>query len=171
MKTKIFLVAICTFCAITSAAQNYHFLSNEEINECKSPQAVAWNFVMSVINCDYQRMLDFVDPSFTKMIDDYYFNELGLKSYSEVFTEGRIQDICGMRPLLKEGYQIACSDEYYHKMNFTDVEESYKDIPTCSVRFVCVDVYGQFYSGNEHDADARVILVFKDNKWRVFSFK
>ena len=171
MRTKLFLIAICTSCAVTLSAQNYHFLSNSEIDECKTPQAVAWNFVMSVINYDYQRMLDYVDSSFIEMINDYYFKELGLKSYSEVFIEGRIRDICGMRPLLKEGYQIVCSDEYYHKMNFSDVEESYKDVPTCSVSFDCIDVRGQFYSDNEHDADARVILIFKDNKWRVFSFK
>ena len=169
---KITLGLFCLFLSLGIAAQEYHSLSSGEIAECKSPQAVAWNFVMSIVNEDYARMESLCEKAYVNEMREWMRAD-GIASYSQIYTEEVIHDICGMRPVLREGWQLVCDDEYYHDVARYDRDGSYNGLKGCSVSFDCMKD-GQIYSwsdNREHDTTARVILVNKDNKWQVIGFK
>lgn len=166
------LALFCLFLSLGIVAQSYHSLNSDEINECKTPQAIAWNFVMSVINQDYYQMESLCDRLFLKELHDW-MKEEGVSSYNQLFTEEKIHDIVGMRPVMREGWRLVCEDEYYHDLSGYDIDDDYKKLQACSVRFNCMkdnQIYS-WQSNTEHDTTARVILVYKGDKWHVIGFK
>lgn len=174
MKTKIF--ALCAFLLVTTSIfgqLNYHSLSQSEIDECKTPQSVAWNFVMSIIENDYNRMNELTSDSFKQIIQEM-MEQVGVKTFKEFFTEKNIHDICGMRPVLKKGYHLVCTDEYYHEIENNDKTDELYGIQVCDVHFDCSNKKGELYSESskrQHDTTARVILAFINEKWQVIGFK
>lgn len=148
-------------------------LSNKEIVECKTPESVAWNFVMSIVNENYSKMEELTSPHYLSELYSWSLDS-GL-SFSEMFTEENIHDISGMRPLL-----TAQPQKYFLAITWTQTTtleneysngKSYSNLEGYSVSFNCFDSNGNIYSGNDHDTSARVVLVYLDNVWRVAYFK
>lgn len=167
MKRVITFLLLCL--TMSLVAQNYKTLSLQEIRDCKSPEAVAWNFVVSVLLNQYDVMESLSSPDLVADLHSM-MSEYKSTNYTQIFTEQRMHDIVGIRPILHEGYHLVCSDPYYHSLDgYTDLD-GYTENQACSVRFDCVDNYGNHYAG-EHDADCRVILIHTDNKWVVRGFK
>ena len=169
---RIKLGILCLCLSLGIAAQNYHSLSSSEIEECKTPQAIAWNFVMSIINQDYYRMESLCDKLFLNDLQEW-MKQAGVTSYYQFFTEDKVHDIVGMRPVMREGWRLVCDDEYFHDLSDYSVDEYYKSLQACSIHFNCMK-NNQLYSwqsDRKHDTTARVILVYKDDKWQVIGFK
>lgn len=171
MKKAIILTAML-IASLNILAQS-RTLSNTEIVECKTPESVAWNFVMSIVNEDYSKMEKLTSPHFLSELYSWSWDS-GL-SFSEMFTEENLHDISGMRPLL-----TAQPQKYFLSITWTQTTtleytyssgKSYSNLKGYSVSFNCVDSYGNYYSGNDHDTSARVVLVYLDNAWRVAYFK
>lgn len=152
--------------------QAFYVLSDQEIKECKTPSAVAWNFVMSIVDQDYTRMESLTD---SLLISDFetMMKENNISSYKDFFTEEVINDISGMRPILREGWQLVCDDGWYVDFSDDDIDEYYKTLQGYTLHFDCMK-NGEMYSlqpVREHDATARVILVYNKGKWLVIGFK
>lgn len=170
MKKLVTLVLLSL--TLNLVAQEYNALSISEIRDNKTPKAVAWNFVMSIINQDYYQMESLSDALFINEINNW-MKEIGTTSYYQLFKEEIIHDIVGMRPVMRDGWRLVCSEEYYHDLSNYGVDESYMGLQACSVSFNCMKD-GQIYSwqsNTEHDTTARVILIYKENKWKVLGFK
>ena len=153
-------------------ARAFHVLDDKNIAECKSPQAVAWNFVMSVVNNDYDRMVSLADSSLVSGLDSMMKGEK-LTSYKELFTEEYIDDISGMRPILQEGWQLVCDNGEYIDFSDYAVEDYYKKLKGFTIHFDCMK-NGEMYSlqlVRKHDATVRVILVYIEDQWKVTGFK
>ncbi len=171
MKRFTFML-FCLFLSLGIVAQSYHSLNSDEIKECKTPQAIAWNFVMSIVNQDYYRMEPLCDRLFLKELHDW-MKEEGVSSYNQLFTEEKVHDIVGIRPVMREGWRLVCADEYYYDLSGYAIDDDYKSLQACSVSFNCMkdnQIYS-WQSNKEHDTTARVILVYKDEKWQVIGFK
>lgn len=119
------------------AAQDFRSLSMQEIKECKSPEAVAWNFVESVILNQYDVMESLSSP---EMLEELQadMRKSNLTHYAQLFTEQNVHDISGMRPALIEGYRLVCDAPYCDTITIDSNE-----IPICSVHFNCEDDNGK----------------------------
>ena len=168
---RIKLGMLCLWLSLSMSAQNYHTINSEEIEKCKTPQAIAWNFVMSIINQDYYRMESLCDKVFLNELQEE-MKQVGASSYYQFFTEDIVHDIVGMRPVMREGWRLVCTDEYFHDLSRYNIDDYYKSLQACSVSFNCMKD-NQIYSwqSDAHDTTARVILVYKDDKWQVVGFK
>jgi len=99
-------------------------LSGQEIVDCNTPAAVAYNFVESILCRDFERMLSLADPEFAKNII-YEINENNL-SYDLFFVKyfsaqgGEKLNILGWIPALARNYEVAIAyvqDLWYYKEN------------------------------------------------------
>ncbi len=115
---KIGLIILLIMCAKIMNAQ---ILSTDEISECKTVQAVAWNFVMSIVEEDYDLMEKLMAPDYKKDLKNSML-KAGNSSYKELFTPKYLHDIVGMRSLLKNGYQLTITQVYpmKHGINYSD---------------------------------------------------
>lgn len=150
--------------SIGLVAQDFRSLSMQEIRECKSPEAVSWNFVVSVLLNQYDVMESLSSPELIEELQTM-MRKSHFTHYSQLFTEQYFQDISGIRPVLIEGYRLVCDSPYYDTMKIGSDE-----VPICSVHFNCADTNGNMYVG-QHDATVRVILLNVNNKWVVRGFK
>lgn len=173
---KIGLIILLIMCAKIMNAQ---ILSTDEISECKTVQAVAWNFVMSIVEEDYGLMEKLMAPDYKKDLKNNML-KAGISSYKELFTPKYLHDIVGMRPLLKNGYQLTITQVYpmKHGVYYSDeIYIPYKGWDAISVCFDC-EPYEliesvDFQNENQEviDSTARIILVCIENKWLVVGFK
>lgn len=150
--------------SIGLVAQDFRALSMQEIKECKSPESVAWNFVVSVLLNQYDVMESLSSPELIEELQ-VKMSESKMTHYAQLFTEQYFHDISGIRPALIEGYRLVCDSPYCDTMKIGSDE-----VPICSVHFNCADDNGNIYSG-QHDTTVRVILLNINNKWIVRGFK
>jgi len=99
-------------------------LSNQEIVDCNTPAAVAYNFVESILCRDFERMLSLADSELAKNII-YEINENNL-SYDLFFMKyfsaqgGEKLNILGWIPALARNYEVAIAyvqDLWYYEQN------------------------------------------------------
>ena len=172
-KTFLFLsLILCSFCGYTQQTER---LSKSEIEANETPRAVAYNFAMSIINKDYQRMFELATPEYKDMVKEMLReNNATVEQYfsGEFFKS----DVVGMRYVMAMGgYEVAVADVHSIDLTplFQDEPNPFEGLPVICVDLVCVDAENHPYddSKGDYDADTNVILVKKDAVWRVFTFK
>jgi hypothetical protein len=175
---KIFLVIVAIMAvSFTNVckAQNIERLSTREIEECATPRSVAYNFVMSIINQDYERMKTLMTWQF--MLQEIDLKQEGL-SWAKLYSSSEyVHDIVEMRPVVQAGYSVVITNSYVLDTDnyFTVYGEKnpYSGLDAFSVSFNCADAQDNIYDGKygDYDTTARILLVKQDGKWKVFGFK
>lgn len=156
------------FCSAFANAQNFEKLSTKEINENKTPRAIAYNFIKTIIDEDYQTMLQYTSQS---LKDDIYSMMADENiSISQLFSNDQnyIHDIVDMRPFIKNGNgEWVIVGEGVFDCPF---EGPYKGLPLNYVDFECVNTK-QTALINQGDSNVEIYLMKADGKWKIFGFK
>lgn len=84
-------------------------LSVEEIAECKTPAAVAYNFVSAVLQKDFVKMKKYMDPTIAIAFTDdnikKEYGEYGINTLEDFFSVGK-HGILTWIPALYRGYEV-----------------------------------------------------------------
>lgn len=147
---KIFVLFI--FCLGIQTLSAQRILSSSEIDQCQTVEAVAWNFVTSIIEKDWDKMESLASSEFLGILQNAK-KKAGCTSYDEYFNRAYIHDIVEMRPLLSQGYKLIITG-----------------ISPISVYFDC-DGANSTYVNDKYDSDTRVIMVQINDNWKVGGFK
>lgn len=170
MKVLLILISLILGTPFNSFCQNDSFtrLNSSEIIECKTYNAVAYNFVYSVIFRDYKAAKKLVSGT---AYNDFWGGDAG---FVNLLESEEIHDIIDMRKIITLGYLpvITYSGDWLDlSMYFDDNEPNpYKGMPAVNVRFDCVNAIGEFYN-DEYDSTVRVMMIYENGEWKVFSFK
>jgi len=84
-------------------------LSEQEIDECKTPSAVAYHFVNAILQKDFVKMKKYMDPAvaitFTDDIIKKEFGEYGINTLEDFFSVGKLGMLTWI-PALSKGYEV-----------------------------------------------------------------
>ena len=168
MKKLQILIIFIVFGINISYAQRV--LSASEINECRTAESVAWNFITSIVEKRWTTMEQLMAPLYKKQFRQEMSNE-GIYDYNQVFSSDYIHDITEMRPLLARGYRLVITNVYtmVYGTQYSN-KIPYKGWNAMSVCFDC-DRGNSSYENTLYDSTARIILVQIDGNWRVADFK
>lgn len=165
---KSLLISFIIFLFSCSNAQQVKKLEDIEIKENKTPCAVAYNFITSIISENYGTTIE-------QITDEYFFNLMpaliieGLPP-SQVFSTPNIIDI---RNVMKHGYSVVITkNEPFDSNAYFEDDSNYKGLPAFKVTFACADANNKIYDGSNGDYDAvtTVMLVKKNEVWKVIGF-
>lgn len=168
MKKLQFLLICILFGINMSYAQRV--LPASEIEECRTAESVAWNFITSIVEKQWNKMEQLMAPLYKYQLRQD-MNSEGLYDYNQVFSSEYIHDITDMRPLLAMGYKLVITNVYtmvyssQYSNNFP-----YKGWNAVSVCFYC-DQGNNSYENTQYDPSTRIILVQIDGNWRVAGLK
>ena len=157
-------------------AQQIERLSKSEIEANETPQAVAYNFAMSIINKDYPKMFELATPEYKTIVQED-MKEFEAATVEQFFSDETFDaDIVGMRHVMeKGGYEVAVEDVYETDISlfFQDGANPFEGLPSICVKLLCVDADNNPYvrAKGDYDSNASVYLVKKDGVWRVLTFK
>jgi hypothetical protein len=166
-------------------------LSQQEILECVTPSSIAYNYVIAILNKDYNRAISYMDIQSAES-----WREAGVDAINGLFSTPGKLNIHGWRPALLNGYEVTIAyvqDEWYYEENgsmYYNFDQVVKDgmiyLPgettprvginqkkvyvTCSpsseignVGFQDITRYG--------DTNVKVLLQNFNGVWRVIGFK
>lgn len=166
-------------------------LSQQEILECVTPSSIAYNYVIAILNKDYNRAISYMDIQSSES-----WREAGVDAINELFSTPGKLNIHGWRPALLNGYEVTIAyvqDEWYYEENgslyhhfYQVVKDGMVYLPgettpriginqkkvyvTCSpsseignVGFQDITRYG--------DTNVKVLLQNFNGVWRVIGFK
>lgn len=166
---RVILVLTIFLCSSIGVAQKAERLSRNEINANETPRAVAYNFVISIIEEDYVTMTKLMTSEcLADLIEEMREDKL---TFSEYFSsDNDVHDIVEMRPVVRMGYQLVIDD--MGVLNSNDYSAN-RDVPMCYVSFDCVDANNKYYDGTygKYDTTVDVYLVKQNGIWKVFEFK
>lgn len=165
MRNIIFLLLVLP---LGLSAQTFRMLSDNEIEACETPQAVAWNFVESILGQDYARM-----ESLTDSLALYFLKtkmEKMNSSYEQLFVH-YLDGIVEVRNQMTKGWRLVCDEGSYHDLSNMSLDESYPSLQACSVTFDLMKKGKSFSQKRKCGAVARVTVIQKDGKWQVLNIK
>ncbi len=163
MKKSFLLIALIISCIGLGKAQNCWTLDTRTIEKCERVEAVAWNYVMSIVNENYGLMEQFMASEYLiKMRNE--LQQAGL-TYEQAYQPKRIHDFSDMRPLLKRGWHLVITDVRNQTVFYNNEE-----VTGVSVSFNCANANNVLYPADgmyEHDSDGRVVLLSLYGVWKV----
>lgn len=165
---KIFLIITLIIAANIAKAQYPNpivkRLSNQEVAECRTPAAVAYNFVIAMLNRNQERMIQLSEGEFNTVIRNR-FDELMISLNGD-----RKLDIFQWVPM-KPGYEVA--------VLYVQSEDFYSNVPAGTLKKVYIDCIPSSEIGNtgfqdvSRDMRTNVKVLVNNNKgrWLVEGFK
>ncbi len=117
MKKNICIIVLLVLCDCCIAGPNpiVQRLSQQEIIQCVTPAAVAYNYVIAILNQDYYRAMSYMAPETASS-----WREAGVDALNERFSTPGKLNIHGWRPALLNGYEVTIAyvqDEWYYEEN------------------------------------------------------
>lgn len=174
MKKALVILSVlcCMACSNSQQSKEIIRLDQAEINECKTPNAVAYRFVTSIIEEDYATAVEM-------MSSRYFFELMPILFYDgvpieQLFSSEYTHDIVDMRPVVEQGYEVVITDSHPVDPEKNVSENSESEEPaTYSVTFGCADANNKLYNGKKdnYDTETTVLLIQEDEDWRVLEFK
>lgn len=165
---KILIVIATLFFYMSVAASSPNpivkRLSPQEIAQCETPAALAYNFVMAIVNQDYNRAMSYMTHEAAKG-----WEEAGIEAIDRVFaTPGKLH-ILGWWPAFRQGYEVAVlyvQDEGEYNGNL------YKKVYIGCVPSSEIGVSGfQDITRFENETNVKVVIVGDGHFWGVNGFK
>ncbi len=199
MLKKLFVIVLSVMALESIYAQSSNpivrRLSNQEIAEGKTPSAIAYNFINSILQKDFPRMIQYLDLSPRELQEiDEYMQEHGETYETLCRKEEYVVGILSWLPVLNKGYEIVVAnieDFWLAKTDdgwMVDPEQIVKDgmvyIPGEEKPYVGIHqkrVYVTCSPSSEvniltfddvsryKDTQVKVILRLSDNRWMVES--
>lgn len=150
------------------SAQTFRVLADDEIEACETPQAVAWNFVESILSQDYARMESLTDSLALHFLKTKM--EKMNSSYEQLFVH-YLDGIVEVREQMTQGWELVCDEGSYHDPSNLSVDESYQSHRACSVTFDLMKKGESYAQKRNLEAVVRVTVIQKNGKWQVLNIK
>lgn len=150
------------------SAQTFRVLPDDEIEACETPQAVAWNFVESILSQDYARMESLTDSLALHFMKTKM--EKMNSSYEQLFVH-YLDGIVEVRKQMTQGWKLVCDEGSYHDLSNLSVDESYQSLRACSVTFDLMKKGKRYAQKRNLEAVVRVTVIQKNGKWQVLNIK
>lgn len=120
MKKIILILTLVAFCNIFAIAQSnpnpvVKRISPQELAQCKTPEAIAYNYVIAILNKDYTRATSYMIKEFAQK-----WHEAGTNALNNLFSTPGKLNIHGWEPALASGYEVAIAyvqDDWYYEEN------------------------------------------------------
>ena len=171
MRKFLFVTLLLASAFFVSCTHRIERLDAEEIKANETPRAVAYNFVLSIVNEDYATAVDLMSTNyFFKLMPELF----GGIPISQLFSNQFMHDIVDMRPVVKMGYEVVITDVQEFPLDKCFAEDStFRNVPAYIVKFDCADANDKFYddSNGEYDTDATIFVVKEDDEWKIFEIK
>lgn len=165
MRNIIFLLIVLP---LGLSAQTFRTLPDDDIEACETPQAVAWNFVESILGQDYARMESLTDSLALHFLKTKM--EKMNSSYEQLFVH-YLEGIVEVRKQMTKGWSLVCDEGSYHDPSNLSVDESYQSLRACSVTFDLMKKGERYAQKRNLGAVVRVTVIQKDRKWKVLNIK
>ena len=166
MRNIIFLLIVLP---LGLSAQTFRTLPDDDIEACETPQAVAWNFVESILGQDYARMESLTD-SLALHLMKTKMEKMNFSSYEQLFVH-YLEGIVEVRKQMTKGWSLVCDEGSYHDLSNLSVDESYQSLRACSVTFDLMKKGERYAQKRNLGAVVRVTVIQKDRKWKVLNIK
>lgn len=170
---KILIVIATLFFYMSVAASSpnpiVNRLSAQEVAQCRTPAAVAYNFVMAALDKDYDRMYSYMAKDGPEYLR-YEMEKYEVTSLNALFSlEGKLH-IFGWRPALYDGYEVAVL--YVQDEGETD-GVSYRKVYIGCVPSSQIGIAGfqDIERYDRYETNVKVIVVTENGRWRVLGFK
>lgn len=169
MKKLLIIFALAAFCNVIAIAQSspnpvVKRLSQQEIASCKTPAALAYNYVLAILNRDYNRAMSYMTAETAQK-----WREVGTSVLDKEFSTPGKLNIHGWKPALSEGYEIAVlyiqdEGEYEGQM----VKKIYVGcVPSSEI-----NVSGfQDITRYDYETNVKVLVLSTGRGWKVAGFK
>lgn len=151
------------------SAQTFRALPDDEIEACETPQAVAWNFVESILGQDYARMESLTDSLALHFLKTK-MEKMNSSSYEQLFVY-YLGGIVEVRKQMTQGWKLVCDEGSYHDLSNLSVDESYQSLRACSVTFDLMKKGKRYAQKRNLEAVVRVTVIQKNGKWQVLNIK
>lgn len=172
MKTKIYPIVVLLLIATRLfAGPNpiVNRLSAQEVAQCSTPTAVAYNFVIAALEKDYDRMYSYMTKDGKEYLQ-YEMDRYEVTSLNALFSlEGKLH-IFGWIPALYEGYEVA--------VLYVQDDGKYDDVTYKKIYIGCVPSsqigvvgFQDIERYDNHETNVKVIVVTENGKWKVMGFK
>lgn len=148
------------------AAQNIERLGNDTIEVNEDAGTIAYDFVMSVINEDYDNAVELMSARYYYTLMRLFFEGVTI---NQIFSTEYTHKIVDMRPVVKLGYEVMVTDVQTIKSD-TFI---YSGRSIYHVSLDCVNKQNEFYDGSKGDYDTSVtVTVIEENgELRVLGFE
>lgn len=169
---KIILLSITLLIMATSLFANpnpiVRRLSAQEVAQCTTPAAVAYNFVIAALGKDFDRMYSYMSKDGWQCMQ-HEMDKYEVKSLKALFSlDGKLH-IFTWQPALYQGYEVAVL--YVQDEGMYDGVE-YKKVYIGCVPSSQIGVVGfQDIERYDNETNVKVLVVWEDGKWRVMGFK
>lgn len=171
MKKLILILALfgCSYC---SHSQQIVRLNQSEISENKTPSAVAYNFVTSIIEEDYAKAVELMSTRyFFELMPALIMDGIPI---NQLFSTAYTHEIVDMRPVVELGYNVVITERHPIDSK-TDKEKAseFDGLPAYSISFGCADANNKFYDGShgKYDVETTVFLIQEEGEWKIFGFE
>lgn len=147
-------------------------IGQSEIDKGEQPRAVAYKFVMSIVDENYVDAVELMSL-------ELFFNLMPMLVLEEVpidqlFSTKYGHKIVDMRPVVKMGYEVVVTNvQDVDSQNFFDDGSNYRDAPAFRVSLNCADANGKIYDGSQgsYDTEVHVVIVREDDEWKVYNYE
>ena len=144
-------------------------LSTQEVAQCKTPAAVAYNFVMAALDKDYDRMYSYMIKEGREYLQ-YEMEKYEVNSLNALFSlDGKLH-IFRWLPALDNGYEVA--------VLYVQDEGEYDGVTYKKVYIGCVPSDQIGLAGfqdikpyDNYETNVKVVVVSENGKWKVTGFK
>ena len=140
-----------------------------EVAQCNTPASVAFNFVVAVLEKDYDRMYSYMSSEGPQYLQ-YDMDKYEVKSLNALFShEGKLH-IFGWQPALYQGCEVA--------VLYVQDEGMYDGVEYKKVYIGCVPSSQIGVAGfqdidrcDNYETNVKVMVTQENGKWRVAGFK
>lgn len=172
MKKILTAIATLFFC-MSVAASNPNPIVNrlnaQEVAQCKTPAAVAYNFVMAALDQDYDRMYSYMAKDGREYLQ-HEMEKNEVTSLNALFSlEGKLH-IFGWRPALYDGYEVA--------VLYVQDEGEYDGVEYKKIYIGCVPSSQIGIAGfqdieryDRYETNVKVVVATENGRWKVLGFK
>lgn len=143
----------------------------KEIAANITPRAVAYNYIMAILNEDYSKMFSYMSSwgrEWTDYVMAEMYAEYGIRTYHELFSlQDSKYNVLGWKPYLKKGYEVAVL--YVQDISMFDEEEVF--VYVHCVPSDEINIYSVHGITVCNEAHPKIIVRKEDGVWKVDGIK
>ncbi len=152
----------------TMEAQDIERLDKKTISECKTPESVAYNFIMAVIKEDYDKMEKLISPDLKVTLQNSMI-ERGFDNYSDLFNSILGSDVLVVArcEVLELGIILQITKKYTHSSSMYSEGGKEKELMSIIFNDFIIEANDRGETGEV----AHITLECINGEWKVWSFK
>lgn len=141
-------------------------LPEKEIKKSRTPEAIAYNFVMAIYNRDYNNAAKYMTKESARD-----WRSVPVETFDSIFSAPGKLNIQGWKEGVEQGYEVAVTyvyDETRHNYLQTMLKVYVECVPSSQIDEMGFQDIERWNNG---ETNVKVLLVPENGKWRVYGFK